>query len=162
MSKLKTVVLPRLLLAGALYQFIEIFLRIRLHQMAPAWGSFGKSPTFELMTLGAAVAQTFSLGVLCFVLAFVSRAYYAKDETLAAWMNRFSWAADGYCIFYALNSLPSAWITARQFLDAGSLIQTFAGAFTMLGFVPVVATILILKDLLAECLVLREETAHTV
>lgn len=162
MSQLKTVLLPRLLLAGALYQLIEIFMRVRLHQMAPDWAPLSHSTAFDLATLGAAIAQTFSLGVLCFILAFVSKAYYAKDETLAAWMNRFSWAANGYCIFYALNSLTAAWLTASQFLGAGSLIQTFAGAFTMLGFVPVVATILILKDLLKECLVLRDETAHTV
>ena len=162
MSKFKKIMLPRLLLLGAFYQFLEIPLKLVMYSKAP--GGFrlaGMSEAASQASHYLSFATSLLLGILCLVLAFAARAYYGGDPKLPEWKGRFTLAANAYCICYALNSLPGSWLTLNQF-QGNSVFAVPIALITILKFFPVIAFILIIKDLLNECLVLRDEAAHTV
>lgn len=159
MMTMKTFMLPRLLLAGAAYQLSEVVARIFMHLRwteveSRLYGMKSLPEWIHNMTLATGIGEDLALGALCLVLAYVAKAYYGKEDRLPRLKKLLTRTVQVYCVLYVLKWVPVSWMMREQ--------SSMFSVLHLFGCIPVVVMLLMLDDLLSECLVLRDETALTV
>lgn len=149
-------VLPRLLLVGAGALLLELVLASSL--MILERGKADGATALAALHLTSQIP----LMVVCFYLARIARDYYEGRDTLRAKLLGLRYWTWALCGGYACEGL---WMfsgkLARHLQEAGALHLLFV-VVSALQILPVVAGLLLVQDLLTECLGLRDESALTV
>ena len=109
-----------------------------------------------LLQLGYAL----SLSGLCLFLARMAQAYYEGNAGYRLELERFRLATWGFCVLHLVNAVHDIYLSWMiNFHEPPPL-----SAYLSIGVsvVPLVIALILMLDLLTECLDLRDETAMTV
>lgn len=174
-ARLKTKVLPKILIASTLLPVVVIPALVAYHRLPI---SLGDLPLEAGLMGGLAVLQTLIGMAFNITLALLALAYYGKSQALAAHLSRFVMAGRAYATAIAVNLLAGLSVGAyylyfgppviRSVLPDGTVQQTMTKTMKIgldteqLGGLAMLVAILLIVDLIDETLRLRDETSLTV
>lgn len=156
--KLKAEVLPRFVLVGALYSAALGVFHLTLYT-ACGWDWLAQSVTAAVVSCAKEVA----LASFLILLSVAARGYYRNDQGVVSrtlpLLRKTSWAL---CAILAVDwTIVSLHVMTQLSKSTGEWYRLLLIA-DMLRFPALIGAIVLVVDLLEECLLLRDETAGTV
>lgn len=151
-------VLPRFVLVGALYSSALGLFHLAMYFVG-GWEWLAQSAVSAVVSTANEVA----IGAFLILLSAAARGYYRNDEGIVSrtlpMLRKSSWAL---CALLAADWTMGAFYAMSRIVDSASGWYRILILADMLRYPALIGAIVLVVDLLEECLQLRDETAGTV